>query len=497
LEAIPTDFFARTQFARILDLLEEIMERRRRTKIVATIGPASSSPEMIEKLIDAGMNVARLNFSHGVRADHEARVNMIREIAARKGVTVGILQDVQGPKIRTGKFKEKSIMLVNGAKFIITSDEIEGDKNRVSTTYKGLPDDVRPGLELLLDDGNLSLRVDKVVGRDIHTTVLIGGTLSDNKGINIPGADLSVPALTEKDLEDMQIGTELGVDWVAISFVRTRDDLLLARHYMTRYGSRAKLMAKIEKPSAVERFDDILAEADGIMVARGDLGVELPTEQVPVIQKRLIRACMAAGKPVITATQMLESMRENPRPTRAEATDVANAIFDGTDAVMLSAESASGKYPIESVQMMDKIARVTEASEEYAKLIAGHAQPEHTTQDAVALAACDVADTLGTAAIVCFTATGSTVWRVSRNRPSSMIAAFTPSERVKNQLALAWGVEARFTGDPADTDDMVRIAIKECKAAKLAEVGDKIVMVAGVPFGMHGTTNLIRVERVN
>ena len=472
------------------------MERRRRTKIVATLGPASNSPEMIEKLIDAGMNVARLNFSHGDRADHEARVKAIREIAARKGVSVGILQDLQGPKIRTGRFKDGKITLENGQKFILTMEDIEGDATRVSSTYKGLADDVRPGLELMLDDGNLVLKVDKVQGPEIHTIVVIGGVLSNNKGINIPNADLSVPALTEKDLEDMQVGAELGVDWVAISFVRTRDDLLLARHYMTRYGSRAKLMAKIEKPSAVERFDDILQEADGIMVARGDLGVECPTEDVPVIQKRLIRACIQAGKPVITATQMLESMRESPRPTRAEASDVANAIMDGTDAVMLSAESASGKYPVESVQMMGRIARTMEASPEYAQRIAGHAQPEHTTQDAVALAACEVADTLEAAAIVCFTATGSTVWRVSRNRPTSVIAAFTPSERVKNQLALAWGVEARLAEDPADTDDMVRIANKEAKAARLADVGERVVMVAGVPFGMHGTTNLIRVERV-
>ncbi len=473
------------------------MQRRRRTKIVATLGPASNTPEMIEKLIDAGANVFRLNFSHGERADHELRVNTVREIAARKGVAVGLLQDLQGPKIRTGKFKDGPIQLVPGAKFIITSEEVDGDVNRVSTTYKGLPEDCRPGLELLLDDGNLELRVDKVVGPEIHTTVIIGGPLSNNKGINIPDADLSVPALTEKDLQDMQVGAELGVDWVAISFVRTREDLVLARHYMTRYGSRAKLMAKIEKPSAVERFDDILLEADGIMVARGDLGVEMPTEQVPMIQKRLIRACNEAGKPVITATQMLESMREHPRPTRAEATDVANAIMDGTDAVMLSAESASGMYPAESVGMMDKIARNVEASAEYTRLIEGQHMPQRTTQDAVALAACEVADTLETAAIVCFTATGSTVSRVSRNRPVSVIAALTPSERVRNQLALSWGVEPRLAEDPSDSDDMVRIANSVMKDAGIAEIGERIVMVAGVPFGMHGTTNLIRVERVN
>ncbi len=470
--------------------------RKRRTKIVATIGPASSSPEVLEKLIDAGLNVTRLNFSHGDRADHEARVNLIREIAARKGVTVGILQDLQGPKIRTGRFASGSTTLKVGSTFIITSDEVEGNDDRVGTTYKELPQDVHPGLELLLDDGNLKLEVIKVVGNDVHTKVIIGGVLKNNKGINIPGANLSTPALTEKDLEDMQTGVELGVDWIAVSFVRTREDVLLARHYMTRYGSTAKLMAKIEKPSAVQLFDEILAEVDGIMVARGDLGVEMPAEEVPVIQKQLIAKCIAAGKPVITATQMLESMITNARPTRAEASDVANAIFDGTDAVMLSAESASGAYPVEAVQMMNAIALNTEASLQYRQMYSGNAKPENSTQDAVALAACEVADTLEAAAIVCFTATGSSAWRVARNRPDSLIAAFTPSEKVRNQLALARGVEPLFVPQIVNTDEMVSLAVKNVREANLAKTGDKIVIVAGVPFGMHGTTNMIRVERL-
>ncbi len=466
------------------------------TKIVATIGPASSTPEMIAALIDAGVNVFRLNFSHGVRADHEGRVKLIREIAQQKSKTVGILQDLQGPKIRTGKFKDGKVELEPGQKFIITMNEVEGDAQRVSTTYKALAKDVKPGLDLLLDDGNIHLRVDEVDGTEIHTTVIVGGPLSNNKGINIPGADLSTTALSDKDIEDMQTGAELEVDWVAMSFVRTRDDLLLGRHYLTRLGSKAKLLAKIEKPSAVDRFDDILDEADGIMVARGDLGVEMPPEQVPIIQKRLIRACRAAGKPVVTATQMLESMIEHPRPTRAEASDVANAIFDGTDAVMLSAESASGKYPIEAVKMMDRIARNTETSEAYRRVIEGNAEPMHTTQDAVALATCEVSDTIGAAAIVCFTATGSTAWRLSRNRPNAPILALTPNTWVRNQLALVWGVQPHLAADPNDTDDMIRIANGEVKQTKLAEVGERVVMAAGVPFGKHGTTNLIRVEKV-
>ncbi|HWH15834.1 MAG TPA: pyruvate kinase [Miltoncostaeaceae bacterium] len=472
------------------------MQPVRRTKIVATIGPASRDPSVLEALIDAGMNVARLNFSHGSRDDHQATVTAIREISRRKGVAVGILQDLQGPKIRTGRFANGPIQLIPGHKFIITAEDVPGDENRVSTTLKSLPEDVRPGLELLLADGNLALRVDAVRGPEIHTTVTVGGELSNNKGINIPGADLSVPALSDKDIEDLQFGTELGVDWLAVSFVRSRDDLLLARHYLTRYGSRAKLMAKIEKPTAVERFHELLAEADGIMVARGDLGVELPSERVPVIQKRLIGACQEAGKPVITATQMLESMITNPRPTRAEASDVANAIFDGTDAVMLSAESAAGKYPVEAVRMMDRIARNTEASPEYQKLLLASLPPLQTTQDAVALAACEISQTLEGATIVCFTATGSTVWRVSRNRPQAVVAAFTPNERVRDQLTLAWGVVPRLAEDPRTTDDMVRIASQSIREAGLADTGDRIVMTAGVPFGMHGTTNLIRVERV-
>lgn len=468
----------------------------RRTKIAATIGPASRDVAVLEAMIDAGLNVARLNFSHGTRDDHAQTVSLIREIAERKGVAVGILQDLQGPKIRIGRFKNGKINLKRGDSFTITTEDLEGSESIVSTTYKNLPSDVSPGLELLLDDGNIILQVQDVSETDIKTKVIIGGTLSNNKGINIPGADLSIPALTDKDLNDLQIGVELGVDWVALSFVRNRDDMLLARHYLTRFGSRAKLLAKIEKPSAVDRFSDILAESDGIMVARGDLGVELPPERVPVIQKQIILACQDVGKPVITATQMLESMIQNPRPTRAEASDVANAIFDGTDAVMLSAESASGKYPVEAIKMMDRIARSTERSEAYQRVLDTRREPLRTTQDAVAIAACEMADTLGAAGIVCFTATGSTVWRVSRNRPHTQIVAFTPSERVRNQLALAWGVTPFVAPDPVDTDDMVRIAVRGVREAMLADVGDRIVITSGVPFGMHGTTNLIRVERV-
>ncbi|GAB5602850.1 pyruvate kinase [Thermus sp. FJN-A] len=470
----------------------------KRTKIVATLGPASSSKEVIRGLVEAGADVFRLNFSHGTPEDHRNRVALVREVGEELGKTLSILQDLQGPKIRVGRFREGRVELKAGQPFVLTRAPVEGDETRVSLTYQGLPEDVAPGQVLLLDDGRIRLRVEGVEGDEIHTRVEVGGVLSDHKGINVPGADLSIPALSEKDIRDLALGAELGADWVAVSFVRTRDDLLLARHYLARYGSRARLMAKIEKPSAVERFEEILEEADGVMVARGDLGVEMPLEEVPIVQKRLILRCIAAGKPVITATQMLESMVQNPSPTRAEASDVANAIFDGTDAVMLSAETAAGAYPVEAVAMMAKIARAVEASPEFLqKLNVLRPAPTPTTQDAIAQAADDIVEAVGAKAIVVFTATGSSARRIARTRPQVPILALTPSPEVQRQLALVWGVLPRLAPDPQDTDDMVRIALREARASGLAQVGERVVIAAGVPFGVRGTTNLIRVERVS
>ncbi|KHG64594.1 pyruvate kinase [Thermus sp. 2.9] len=470
----------------------------KRTKIVATLGPASSTKEVIRALAEAGVDVFRLNFSHGTPEDHKERVALVREVEEELGKTLAILQDLQGPKIRVGRFREGRVELKAGQTFILTRKPVEGDETQVSLTYRGLPEDVVPGQVLLLDDGRIRLRVEKVVGDEIHTRVEVGGVLSDHKGINVPGADLSIPALSEKDIQDLALGAELGVDWVAVSFVRTRDDLLLARHYLSRYGSRAKLMAKIEKPSAVQRFEEILEEADGIMVARGDLGVEMPLEEVPIVQKRLILRAIAAGKPVITATQMLESMVQSPSPTRAEASDVANAIFDGTDAVMLSAETAAGAYPVEAVAMMARIAKAVESSPEFLqKLNVLRPAPTPTTQDAIAQAADDIVEAVGARAIVVFTATGGSARRVARTRPQVPILALTPSPEVKRQLALVWGVLPHLAPDPQDTDDMVRIALREVKALGLAQVGERVVIAAGVPFGVRGTTNLIRVERVS
>ncbi|WP_243028088.1 pyruvate kinase [Thermus albus] len=474
------------------------MKPFKRTKIVATLGPASDSKEAIRALAEAGADVFRLNFSHGTHEEHRQRVAWVREVEKEVGRTLAILQDLQGPKIRIGRFKEGRVELSPGQAFTLTRAPVEGDETRVSLTYKGLPEDVVPGQLLLLDDGRIRLRVEEVQGDEIHTVVEVGGVLSDSKGINVPGSDLSIPALSEKDIQDLALGAELGVDWVAVSFVRTRDDLLLARHYLARYGSGARLMAKIEKPSAVHRFEEILEEADGVMVARGDLGVEMPLEEVPIVQKRLILRAIAAGKPVVTATQMLESMVHNPSPTRAEASDVANAIFDGTDAVMLSAETAAGAYPVEAVATMTRIAQVVESSPEFLqKLNVLRPAPTPTTQDAIAQAADDIVEAVEAKAIVVFTATGSSARRIARTRPKVPILALTPSPEVERQLALVWGVIPHQAPDPKDTDDMVRIALEKVKACGLAQVGERVVIAAGVPFGVRGTTNLIRVERVS
>lgn len=474
-----------------------MMPNNRSTKIVATLGPASSSPAMLEKLLMAGVNVFRLNFSHGAQEMHRNTVESIRSTADKLGMAVGILQDLQGPKIRVARFADDKVTLTPGEKFSITcGDDSPGDNTRVGVTYTNLVNDLKIGDMLLLDDGRLELRVTSLVDDVINTEVVVGGVLSNNKGINIPGAHLSLPALTDKDVQDLRFGVELDVDWVAMSFVRTRDDLLLARHYLARAGSQAKLMAKIEKPSAVDRFDEILKEVDGVMVARGDLGVEMAAERVPLIQKHLIRESMNAGKPVITATQMLESMITNPTPTRAEASDVANAIFDGTDAVMLSAETAVGAYPVEAVQMMDRIARAVEASGEYRD---GMRQivpkGDTTTADAVALAAVEMAYNLDAQLIVTFTSSGNTALRVSRNRPPTSVLAITPSARTVRQMMVVWGVVPHLTEDIHDTDEMVAVAKRAIQATGLVAPESRYVITAGVPFGMRGTTNLIRVER--
>ncbi len=469
---------------------------KRKTKIVATMGPASSSPAQIKALIQAGVDVFRLNFSHGMAADHQVNVENIRNVANELGTTVGVLQDLQGPKIRVGRFQSNQVELVDGQSFALYPDNGRiGDVSGVGISYQELYQDVSTHDVILLDDGRLSLIVKKISGNIIYTEVKRGGVLSNNKGINIPTADLSLAAVTEKDIEDIALGAQLDVDWVALSFVRNRDDLLLARHYLKLNNSNAKLMAKIEKPSAVSNYKDILKIADGIMVARGDLGVELSPEKVPILQKRLIRKAREKGKPVVTATQMLESMINSPIPTRAEANDVANAIFDGTDAVMLSAETATGEYPVKAVHTMNQIARTVEADGDYKKrMVERKLLAEKNTPDAVSSAACHIASTLGVKVMCSFSSSGATALRVARNRIPTTVLAVSPSIKSCRQLTLSWGVKPVLSDDAKNSEEMVEIAKKIILENKEARKGDQFVITAGVPFGQSGTTNLIRVE---
>ncbi len=472
---------------------------KRKTKIVATLGPASQNPENIESLIKAGVNVFRLNFSHGTADDHLRNVNNIRSVAKNLDVIVGILQDLQGPKIRVGEFTDGSITLTANQPFALYPDKNKiGNQAGIGISYAQLHQDVSAGDSLLIDDGKLLLEVKNIEQGVIHTIVIRGGILSNKKGINVPGADLSIAAVTNKDIEDIATGAELDVDWVALSFVRSRDDLLLARKHLKLNHSNAKLMAKIEKPGAIRNYREILNEADGIMVARGDLGVELSAENVPMLQKRLIRKARRKGKPVITATQMLESMTEQAIPTRAEANDVANAIFDGTDAVMLSAETATGQHPIKAVETMDRIAKTVEADADYRKrMIERKFKAEKNTPDAVSSAACHIARILAAQVMCCFSSSGATALRVARNRIHTDVIAISPSIKSCNQLTVSWGINPVLNNDASSSDEMVDIAQQVIKTNEMAKHGDQFVVTAGVPFGHSGTTNLIRVETLD
>ncbi|MCF6288245.1 MAG: pyruvate kinase [Proteobacteria bacterium] len=469
-----------------------------KTKIIATLGPASNSPEKIESLIKAGVNVFRLNFSHGDHAGHKINYDNIRQVAKDLDIVVGILLDLQGPKIRVGKFIDGKIELVENQQLILSCVNNDlGNSKKVSVSYKDLYKDVTQGDELLFDDGKLKVMVNKVDGKDIYTTVVVGGTLSNNKGINIPSADLSLAAITQKDIEDLKFGAALGVDWVALSFVRKHEDLLLARHYLSLYNSDAKLMAKIEKPGAIANFVEILNVADGIMVARGDLGVELSPQEVPMLQKRLIRMSRQAGKPVVTATQMLETMTDSPIPTRAEASDVANAVFDGTDAVMLSAETAVGKYPVQTVKTMRTIANTVEKDPEYiARMLERKMHTEENTPDAVSAAACNIASNIKAKVMVCFSSSGATALRIARNRIDTNVIAISPNIQSCQQLTISWGINPALSVDANNISDMVTIAEDIIHKNNAAKVNDRYVITAGVPFGYSGTTNLIRVEKL-
>jgi pyruvate kinase len=467
------------------------MRRLRKAKIVATLGPASSDKETIRALFDAGVDVFRFNFSHGSHDDHRARYNIVREIEKEVGRPIAILADMQGPKLRIGKFANSKIMLEAGAKFTLDRDTTDGDEKRVCLPHPELFEVVTAGQSLSLDDGKLRLRVIESDDYSIKTEVITGGALSDRKGVNVPDVILPIPVLTEKDHRDLEFALSLDVDWVALSFVQQPEDLIEARNII---AGRAGLMTKLEKPAALDRLDEIVQMSDAVMVARGDLGVELPPERVPGIQKRILRACHYQGKPSIIATQMLESMIHSPTPTRAEASDVASAIYDGADAVMLSAESASGSYPLQAVSIMNRIIIEVERDPIYHKMLSAQQGIAHLTQgDAICAALRHVSQGLGAAASVTYTASGTTSLRAARERPMSHILSITPNLHTARRLALTWGVHtALIDHDVIDVDEMVNAACTVAVAEGFAKKGDLIVIAAGMPFGEPGTTNLLR-----
>lgn len=466
----------------------------RRTKIVCTIGPASESIEVLKELIRSGMNVARLNFSHGSHEEHLNRVNNIRQAAAELGVEIPIMLDTKGPEIRSGILKEGKIHLQNGQPFVLTTEEIEGDIHRVSVSYKNLPQDVFPGARILMSDGLIELLVEKVEGTEIYTTVQNGGELGNRKNMNVPGVVVNLPAVTQKDIDDFHFAIQHNLDLIAASFVRKASDVLEIRKILEEAKADIKIISKIENEEGVQKIDEIIEVSDGVMVARGDLGSEIPSEQVPIVQKMIIRKCNKAGKPVITATQMLDSMIRNPRPTRAEANDVANAIFDGTDATMLSGESAAGAYPVESVQMMARIAEYTENSLSFEEILAKFDAPEATITDAISHSTCNIALDLGASAIITSTRSGYTARAVSKYRPKSPIIAATPNRKVMRQLMLSFGVFPIYVEETTNTDDTIDAAVEGALNQGLIKEGDLVILTAGAPVGVPGTTNLIKVH---
>jgi pyruvate kinase len=474
-----------------------MISRMRRAKIVCTLGPASSTPEMIDGLVQAGLDVARLNFSHGTHAGHKATIAAIREVSGRYERPVAILADLQGPKIRTGRLKDgKAVQLRDGQPLTITTRDVPGDASVVHTNYTPLPEEVRAGDRILLADGLIELRVRSAGGSDVVCEVVNGGELGENKGINLPGVKLKVSALTEKDLADLEFALGQGVNYIAVSFVRTAQDVAEAKQAIARTGADTPVIAKLEKPEAIENLDAILAVADGVMVARGDLGVEMSPEKVPVVQKQIIARARDFRLPVITATQMLESMTQNPRPTRAEASDVANAIFDGTDAVMLSAETASGRYPVQAVAMMDRIAREAEANAQPPVRRRRRDAELLSVAEAISDAVCHAAGELRMKVIAVFTESGSTARLISKYRPPSPIIAFCPNQEVRRRLSLLWGVLPRRIDYVKDIDSLAALAESRLLEEKLVVAGDIVGIVAGTPLGTKGTTNFMKLHTI-
>lgn len=470
------------------------LRRTRNAKIVATLGPASSDREMVRRLFFAGVDVFRLNFSHGTADDHRARFAILRELEGETGRPIGIMADLQGPKLRVGVFADGPVNLAGGQAFRLDLDPAPGNLQRACMPHPEIFAVLTPGSELLLDDGRLRLVVERCGSDFAETRVAVGGRLSANKGVNVPGVVLPLTALTTKDRRDLDLALELGADWIALSFVQRPEDVAEARAII---GDRAAIMSKLEKPAAVVRLEEIVAASDAVMVARGDLGVEMPAERVPAIQKRIVRICRAMGKPVVVATQMLESMVESPVPTRAEASDVATAIYDGADAVMLSAESASGKYPLEAVSMMSRIIEQVEADPAYRQVINASYTPAPPGQAGVADAVCGAmrcaVSMLHAAAIVCYTRSGQTSLRAARERPESPVLSLTPVICTARRLAVVWGIHSVRIEGVTDVNEMTAVACEVARREGFAQSGQTIVVIAGMPFGRAGTTNLMRI----
>ncbi len=470
------------------------MRRNRSTKIVATIGPATSDKEKLLELITTGVDIFRLNFSHGAHADHQKRFEAIRWAEKKSGRLVAIMADLQGPKLRVGTFANGPIELKNGQKFRLDMDKTPGDIKRVCLPHPEIFKALEKDTDLLLDDGKIRLRVKKFGADFAETEVIVGGKLSERKGVNVPQVALPISALTKKDREDLRFALDLGVDYIALSFVQRPEDVAEARKLI---AGRAAIIVKVEKPQAVDCLDRLIEVTDAVMVARGDLGVEMATEDVPGIQKRIVRGCRRLGKPVIVATQMLESMITSPTPTRAEASDVATAVFDGADCVMLSAETASGQFPMEAVAIMNRIIEKVERDPLHRQIMdAEHPATEQTESDAMTTAASNVAHTIGAAALVTYTTSGSTAWRAARQRPMVPVLGLTTSLVTARRLALGWGIHPIAAKDVDDFEHMVESAVNHAKNSGLAKKHDRIVITAGVPFGTLGATNILRIARV-
>jgi pyruvate kinase len=462
-----------------------------RTKIVCTLGPACEGEAILREMIRAGMNVARVNFSHGDHDSHARAIAQVRRLAQEENRVVAILGDLQGPRLRIGEFHDGSVMLADGATFSLTTRPVPGDAREVSVSYAGLPQDAKPGSTILLDDGLIELRVLETTAADVRCQVVAGGILGSRKGITLPGTSLSLPPITDKDKADLASAIKQEVDYIALSFVSRAADIEQFRGLIVQVGASIPIIAKIEKAEAIANFDGILAASDGVMVARGDLGVEMPTEEVPILQKRIIRAANLVGVPVITATQMLNSMIEEPRPTRAETSDVVNAILDGTDSVMLSGETSVGKYPVEAVRMMARIAEAAEGILPYRESGA-----PTTVTDAIGQATDNIAQQLGAKAIITSTSSGYTARMVARHRPTVPIVAVTVNPTTQRQLALVWGVDPVLVPPCGNTDEMIHCAMSAVVQKKLAAKGDIVVITAGVPLGVAGRTNMVQVQVV-